>query len=133
MQFFWPTLFKDVFAFVKECEKCQKMGIPLNNILEVEVFDIWGIDFIGPFPPTYGDFYILVAVDYMSKWVEASTLPTDDAKIMIKLVKKNIFSYFGTPRVIIYGDGSHYVNHWFKNLLATYGVRQKMAIDIIHK
>ena len=54
--------------------------MPLTNILEVEVFDVWGIDFMGPFPPSFGNFYILVVVDYVSKWIEAATLPTNDAK-----------------------------------------------------
>ena len=50
--------------------------MPLTNILEVEVFDVWGIDFMGPFPPSFGNLYILVVVDYVSKWVEAAGLPT---------------------------------------------------------
>ena len=44
--------------------------MPLNNILEVEIFDIWGIDFMGPFPPSFRNMYILLAVDHVSKWVE---------------------------------------------------------------
>ena len=68
--------------------------MPLTNILEVEIFDVWGIDFMGPFPPSFGNLYILVLVDYVSKWVEATTLPTNDALIFIQ---KNIFSRFGTP------------------------------------
>ncbi|XP_070043052.1 uncharacterized protein [Nicotiana tomentosiformis] len=54
--------------------------MPINPIQEVEVFDVWGIDFMGPFVSSYGNKYILVAVDYVSKWVEAATLPTNDAK-----------------------------------------------------
>ncbi|KAI5351515.1 hypothetical protein L3X38_004406 [Prunus dulcis] len=76
--FFWPTLFKDAFDFFSKCDRCQKMGsisrrneMPLNNILVVELFDVWGIDFMGPFPSSFGYIYILVAVDYVSKWVEA--------------------------------------------------------------
>ncbi|KAI5338462.1 hypothetical protein L3X38_017733 [Prunus dulcis] len=77
--FFWPTLFKDAFDFFSKCNRCQKMGsiscrneMPLNNILVVELFDVWGIDFMGPFPYSFGYIYILVAVDYVSKWVEAT-------------------------------------------------------------
>ncbi|CAL9012077.1 unnamed protein product, partial [Prunus brigantina] len=75
--FFWPTLFKDTFDFCSKCDRCQKMGnisrrneMPLNNILVVELFDVWGIDFMGPFPSSFGYIYILVAVDYVSKWLE---------------------------------------------------------------
>jgi len=54
--------------------------MPLNNILEVEIFDVWGVDFMGPFPSSFGNQYILVAVDYVSKWVEAIASPTNDAR-----------------------------------------------------
>ncbi|CAA7043645.1 unnamed protein product [Microthlaspi erraticum] len=56
--------------------------MPQNFILEVEVFDVWGIDFMGPFPTSFGDQYILVAVDYVSKWVEAIASPTNDAQVV---------------------------------------------------
>ena len=56
--------------------------MPLTNILEVKLFDVWGIDFMGPFIPSFGNLYILVAVDYVSKWVEATALPTNDSKVV---------------------------------------------------
>ncbi|KAH9716271.1 hypothetical protein KPL71_021404 [Citrus sinensis] len=78
---------------------CQRIGnitkryeMPLTNILEVKVFDIWGIDFMGPFPPSFGNLYILVVVDYVSKWVEGEALPTNDAKVVVSFLQKNIFS-----------------------------------------
>jgi len=71
--------------------------MPLNKILEVEIFDVWGIDFIGPFPFSRGNKYILLAVDYVLKWVEAIALPTNDAMVVDAFVKRNIFSRFGTP------------------------------------
>ena len=59
--FYWPTLFKDAYTFCKLCDKCQMTGritqrdmMPLTPILEVEIFDLWGIDFMGPFPLSYG-------------------------------------------------------------------------------
>jgi len=67
-----------------------------SGILEVELFNILGIDFIGPFPPSYNNLYILVAVDYVSKWVEAIVTPTNDAKVVMKFLKKNIFTKFST-------------------------------------
>ena len=57
--------------------------MPLNNIFEVELFDVWGIDFQGPFPSSFGNNYILLAVDYVSKWVEAITSPTNNANCVI--------------------------------------------------
>lgn len=91
--------------------------MPLNKILKVEIFDVWGIDFMGLFIPLLGNQYILVIVYYVSKWVKEATLPTNDAKVVVKFVKKNIFSRFRTPRAIINDEGSHFVNNWFKNFL----------------
>ena len=71
--------------------------MPLQNILEVEVFDCWGIDFVGPFPSSCGNEYILVVVDYVSKWVKAMATPHNDVKTMVKFMKKNIFSRFWVP------------------------------------
>ncbi|BBN70425.1 hypothetical protein Prudu_1472S000500, partial [Prunus dulcis] len=88
--FFWPTLFKDAYVFCASCDRCQRMGnlharnqMPLTNILIIDIFDVWGIDFMGPFPTSYGFEYILVAVDYVSKWVEAIATRTNDAKVVI--------------------------------------------------
>ena len=75
--------------------------MPLNPILEIELFDVWGIDFMGPFPNSFENQYILVAVDYVSKWIEAIPSKTNDNKVVIKFLKENIFSRFGTPRAII--------------------------------
>ena len=58
----------------------------MTNILEVELFDVWGIDFMGLFPPSFGNLYILVTVDYVSKWIEAAALPTNDAKVVIRFL-----------------------------------------------
>ena len=76
--FYWPTLFKDAQAFDKACPRCQTMGnifkkdmMPLNLILVIGFFDVWGIDFMGPFSLSFGHEYILVVVDYISKWIKA--------------------------------------------------------------
>ena len=72
--FYWPTIFKDCFEWVKLCDQGQRMGnvrkrheMPLQGILVVQLFDVWGIDFMRPFPPPVGNLYILLAVDYVSK------------------------------------------------------------------
>ena len=76
--------------------------MPLTNILEVELSNVWRIDFKGPFTLSFGNLYILVGMDYVSKWVEAAALPTnDDAKAVVKFFQKNIFSRFSTPRAIV--------------------------------
>ena len=71
--------------------------MPLTPILEVEIFDLWGIDFMGPFPLSYGNQYILVAVDYVSKWAEAIPTRTNDNQVVIKFLRENIISRLGAP------------------------------------
>ena len=75
--------------------------MPLNFILEVEIFDAWGIDFMSPFPSSRSNKYILVDVDYVSKWMEATASPTNDSRVVAKLFKRIFFPYFGFPRVLI--------------------------------
>ncbi|XP_061351444.1 uncharacterized protein LOC133296465, partial [Gastrolobium bilobum] len=132
--YYWLTIFKDAREFVEKCDKCQRTGnisrkdeMPLNCILEVELFDVWGIDFMGPFPKSYSNQYILVDVDYVSKWVEAVALPTNDAKVVVSFLRKNIFTRFGVPHAIISNGGTHFCNKQFENLLTKYGVTHKVA------
>nr|GEZ79417.1 reverse transcriptase domain-containing protein [Tanacetum cinerariifolium] len=105
--FFWPTIYKDAHEFVKNCDSCQRQGkisqrdeMPQNSIKICKIFGVWGIDFMGPFPSSRGNKYILVAVDYLLKWVEAKALPTNDARLVCKFLK-SLFARFGTPRAII--------------------------------
>jgi hypothetical protein len=132
--FTWPTLFKDAYGFCRACERCQRLGamsrrdmMPLNPILIVEIFDVWGIDFMGPFPPSFGFEYILVGVDYVSKWVEAVATRTNDHKVVVKFIQANISSRFGTPRAIISDGGKHFCNRFLKTLLLKYSVTHKVA------
>ncbi|GJV60712.1 putative nucleotidyltransferase, ribonuclease H [Tanacetum coccineum] len=105
--FYWPTIIKEAHTLVRLCEACQKIGniskrdeMPLNNIQVCEIFDIWGIDFMGPFLKSHKFEYILVAVDYVSKWAEAQALPTNDARVVITFLKK-LFCHFGMPKGLI--------------------------------
>ncbi|RVW89424.1 Gag-Pol polyprotein [Vitis vinifera] len=86
-----------------------------------------GLDFMGPFPPSFGNLYILVGVDYVSKWVEAVACKSNDYKVVLKFLKENIFSRFGIPRAIISDGGSHFCNKPFSTLLQKYGVRHKVS------
>ena len=101
--------------------------MPLTNILEVELFDVWGIDFIGLFPFSFKNKYILIAIDYVSKWVETVALPSNDARVVVNFFKKSIFTWFDTPRAIINDGGKHFCNRQFEALLSKYGVTHRIV------
>ena len=105
----------------------KKQELRLNPILVIELFDVWGIDFMSPFVSSHGMKYILVAVDYVSKWVEAIALANNEGNSVTGFIKKNIFSCFGTPRAIISVGGSDFCNKFFKGLLEKYGVHHNVA------
>ncbi|WKA01560.1 hypothetical protein VitviT2T_019836 [Vitis vinifera] len=132
--FCWPSLFKDALTMCRSCDKCQRLGkltrknmMPLNPILIVDLFYVWGIDFMRHFPMSFGYSYILVGVDYVSKWVEAIPCKRNDHRVVIKFLKENIFSRFGVPKAIISDGGTHFCNKPFETLLAKYGVKHKVA------
>ncbi|CAN6707319.1 unnamed protein product [Malus baccata var. baccata] len=100
---------------------------PDQVIRSVEIFDVWGIDFMGPFPSSQGFLYILLAVDYVSKWVEAKATRTNDSRVVADFVKTNIFARFGMPRVLISDGGSHFCNRTIEALLKKYNVTHKVA------
>jgi hypothetical protein len=106
--------------------------MPQKVILEVELFDVWGIDFVGPLPPSKGYKFILVAVDYVSKWVEAVPTINADAKSVGKLFKQVIFPRFGVPRFVISDGGTHFNNRQFETLLAKYGVHDHRVTTPYH-
>nr|GEZ77281.1 DNA-directed DNA polymerase [Tanacetum cinerariifolium] len=111
---------------VKKGEITQRDEMPQNSIQVCEIFDVWGIDFMGPFPSSKGNKYILVAVDYLSKWVEAKALPTNDARVVVKFLK-SLFSRFGTPKAIISDRGTHFCNDQFSRAMSKYGVTHRLS------
>ncbi|GJW06701.1 reverse transcriptase domain-containing protein, partial [Tanacetum coccineum] len=119
--------------YVMKCDSYQKSGnissrsdMPQNNIQVCEVFDVWGLDFMRPFPDSRGNKYILVAVDYMSKWVEAQALPTNDARVVVKFLK-GLFTRFGVPKILISDRGTYFYNSQLEKAMLKYGVTHKIS------
>nr|GFA17413.1 reverse transcriptase domain-containing protein [Tanacetum cinerariifolium] len=104
----------------------QKDEMPQKSIQICEIFDVWGIDFMGPFLSSKRNKYILVAVDYLSKWVEAKALPTNDARVVVKFLK-SLFSRFRTPKAIISNRGTHFCNDQFARIMSKYGVTHRLS------
>nr|GEV62243.1 reverse transcriptase domain-containing protein [Tanacetum cinerariifolium] len=94
--FYWPTIYRDANDLVKFCDACQR-----NK-------------------------YILVAVDYLSKWVEAKALPTNDARVVCKFLK-SLFARFGTPHAIISDHDTHFCNDQFAKIMLKYSVTYRLA------
>nr|GEV10518.1 reverse transcriptase domain-containing protein [Tanacetum cinerariifolium] len=131
--FFWPTIYRDAHNLVKSCDSCQRQRkisqrdeMPKNAIQVCENFDVWGIDFMGSFSSSRRNMYILVAVDYLSKWKEAKALPTNDARVVVKFLK-SLFARFGTPRAIISDHGTYFCNDKFTKVMFKYEVTHRLA------
>nr|GEU53279.1 reverse transcriptase domain-containing protein [Tanacetum cinerariifolium] len=112
---------KDVFE-----NKDIKENFPLETLGTISSGSTHGIDFMGPFSSSRGNRYILLAVDYFSKWVEAKALPTNDARVVVKFLK-SLFARFGTPRAIISDHGTHFCNDKFDKVMSKYGVTHRLA------
>nr|KYP39686.1 Transposon Ty3-G Gag-Pol polyprotein [Cajanus cajan] len=133
--FYWPTIFKDAWKICSTCDQCQRAGgsltwiqqMPQQPMLFCEVFDVWGIDFMGPFPISFGFSYILLAFDYVSKWVEAKPTRTNDARVVVDFVRSHLFCKFGVPRAIVSDQGTHFCNRSMQALLKKYGVVHRIS------
>nr|GEY92672.1 reverse transcriptase domain-containing protein [Tanacetum cinerariifolium] len=127
----YTTTEKEMLAVVMPRRDCSGQGkisqrdeMPQNSIQVCKIFDVWGIDFMGPFPSSRGNKYILVAVDYLSKWVEAKALPS--ARVVCKFLK-SLFAGFGSPRAIISDRRTHSCNDQFAKVMLKYGVTHRLS------
>jgi hypothetical protein len=101
--------------------------MPLTNNLQIELFDVWGIDYMGPFPKLKNYEYILVAVDYVSKWVEAMPCRATDVRNYKKMFKEIIFLRFRVPRMVISDGGTHFTDKGFHRYLMKHGICHNVA------
>jgi hypothetical protein len=127
-------MYEDTKNFIQRCVSCQKHGninirdaMPLTNNLQIDLFDVWGID--GPFPKSKNCEYILVAVDYVSKWVEAMPCKNADARHSKKIFEEIIFPRFGMPRMVISDGGTHFADMKFHLYLKDHGILHNIAIS----
>ena len=114
--YYWPSIKADAENFVKTCEKCQFYGeVPrrstnyLSPIQVVLPFDRWVIDLLGPFPPASGQQrFVLVAIDYFTKYVEAEALNTITYKKLCQFIWRNIITRYDVLQVKISNNGRQF-------------------------
>jgi hypothetical protein len=112
--FFWPELHSDAARYVRTCDKCQRFsnlhyapGEPLKSVLSPWPFFMWGVDILGPFPTSWKQArWIIVAVDYFTKWVEAEPLSSISAEQVKKFYWRRIICRFGLPKYIVSDNGT---------------------------
>lgn len=133
--FFWPTMSTDCKEFVKKCDSCQKFAnmprqspaLP-TSILSPIPFAMWGIDIMGPFPKARNELqYVMVAIDYMTKWAEAKALRNITQEDAIKFVQEHVVSRFGIPVVLVSDNGTQFVGRKFTKYLSDLGIKHKKA------
>ncbi|GJV78657.1 reverse transcriptase domain-containing protein [Tanacetum coccineum] len=124
---------EDIMASPPQQEKSSRPGFTshisftMHKYIQVcEIFDVWGIDFMGPFPSSNRNKYVLVAIDYVSKWVEAQAFPTNDARNVVNFLKR-LFAQFGIPKALISDRGTHFCNHQMKKAMKKYGVVHRFS------
>jgi transposase InsO family protein len=96
--------------------------------LQIDIFDVWGIDFMGPFKNSFGFEYILVMVDYVSKWVEAMPCRKASTEESITMIKNVIFPRYGTPRILPSDGGTHFTWKNFKKCLSKLGIEHRVSM-----
>ncbi|KAL0408327.1 UNVERIFIED_CONTAM: Gag-Pol polyprotein [Sesamum radiatum] len=126
--YFLPTLVKDATEFAKKCESCQKYAAlihsPATSMEPIRIacpFDQWGIDIVGPFPPAIAqNKFMIVAVEYFTKWVEVEAVAKISEKEVINFIWKNIICRFGIPRILVSDNGTQFqgkaIIAWCKEL-----------------
>ncbi|KAJ3704029.1 hypothetical protein LUZ61_007734 [Rhynchospora tenuis] len=129
--FYWPTLRRDVEEFIRRCEKCQfHSRIPrqpphaMQSIASPWPFDVWGIDLLGPFPQGQGNVkFLVVAVEYFTKWIEAKPLATISSQKVVDFVRHQIVYRYGLPHTIISDNGTQFSGAPFQDFCKGLGIR----------
>ncbi|PNX58048.1 gag-pol polyprotein, partial [Trifolium pratense] len=130
--FYWPTMQADAKEHVKKCDKCQLHGdmhlAPPNELKTLSSpwpFSWWGMDLLGPFPTAAGqNKYLIVAVDYFTKWIEAEPLASITTFNVLRFFKRNILARFGIPQVVVTDNGTQFTDKKMREFMARIGTTQ---------
>ncbi|KAK2356123.1 hypothetical protein QL285_093478 [Trifolium repens] len=116
--FYWPEVHRDATRYVQTCDKCQRFanlhyapGEPLKSVLSPWPFFMWGTDILGPFPASTGQAkWIIVAIDYFTKWIEAEALSNISADQVKKFYWRKIICRFRLPKYIVSDNGTQFAS-----------------------
>ncbi|GJV07790.1 reverse transcriptase domain-containing protein [Tanacetum coccineum] len=135
--FYWPTIYRDAHDMVKSCDSCQREGkisqkdeMPQNAIQVCEIFDVWGVDFMGSFPSSQGNqlqFTSQPLFIFLNRVEKRKPHPQMIASSQYVKFLKSLFARFGTPRAIISGRGTHFCNDQFTKVMLKYGVTHRLS------
>ena len=128
--YYWPSIFKNAAKYVKGCDSCQRMGrpmssdkMPLQPQVMTEPFQKWALDFVGAISPmSCKKKYILVCMDYVTKWVEAKALFRAIEKSVVEFIYEELFTQFGVLREIVIDQGAQFTSKLMKELTTKYGI-----------
>ena len=123
--YYWPTLHKDVVNYTWKCDKCKRMGqptgideMPLNPQMALTPFDKGGMDFIGPIdPPSNGKSYILVCIDYLTKWVEVKDMKHAHDEKVVEFLYEKIFTWYDVPKDLLIDQGAQFTSNLVSKLM----------------
>eukprot|EP00253_Pinus_taeda_P015057 PITA_15057 len=133
---YWPALHQDARRYTTRCDQCQRMGkptprdeMPLQPQEALKPFDKWGIDFIGPIDPPSGQKkYIIVCIDYLTKWAETKTVKAATEQKVTKCLRKNIFYKFGYPREVVTNQGAQFTSNLIEDLMRQHHIKHKTSV-----
>eukprot|EP00253_Pinus_taeda_P029098 PITA_29098 len=131
--YYWPSIFRDSKAYVKQCDSCQRTErpitsneMPLKPQVLIEPFEQWALDFVGPInPPSNGKRYILVCTDYVTKWAEAKAVSRATEDTVVTFLFEEIFVRYGVPRQIVIDQGTQFTSKLLKDALWAYKITWK--------
>ncbi|KAL0325007.1 UNVERIFIED_CONTAM: hypothetical protein Sradi_5070000 [Sesamum radiatum] len=131
MGYYWPTMVKDCIDYARRCQACQfhanlihQPPEPLHPTVASWPFDAWGLDIVGLLTKSSsGHLYILAAIDYFSKWVEAVPLKEVKKENVADFIRTHIIYCYGVPRHIIIDNGKPFCNSLIDKLCQKFGFK----------
>ncbi|XP_058762570.1 uncharacterized protein LOC131635951 [Vicia villosa] len=131
-RYYWSTMQQDAKEHIQKCDKCQRhanmhLAPPheLKSISSPWPFSTWGMDLLGPFPiGSYQNKYLVVAIDYFTKWIKAEALAKITAQNMLRFYKRNVLARFGVPQAIITDNGTQFTDRKFQEFVSKLGTKK---------